>query len=455
MAEPLPAPGPGAPPQELAALLQAQRRRLVAHLAHALGLAHLGLAEDAVQAASLRALETWPRDGTPDNPAGWLFRVARHHAIDQLRRTRHDDVLPGEDELAGYAALTVQAPAGRLAGELDDEELALLFAACHPRLPATTQVALALRAIGGLGLATIADGLFCTEAALAQRLARARTQLAGASLALPAGAELAPRRDAVLTTLLLVFHAGQQASGRQGAHEPSAASAHDPLDMCWEAIRLARAVAAHPATQHADADAAVALLLLHGARLTGRLDDAGDIIPLPGQPRDRWDQGLVRLGFEHLGRAQRAERLSRWHLMAGIAAEHAGAPRYEATDWAAIVAYYGQLLQLDASAAPRLGHAIALAEGGSAAQALGLLQTLQRDVPAALRAHTWAAIARAYERLGQTARALEALDQAIGCVQHPADGRMLLRRRDQLARAGDATGSPDETARRPADRPAP
>lgn len=451
-----PAPvGPGVPPQELAALLRAQRRRLVAHLAHALGLAHLGLAEDAVQAASLRALETWPRDGTPDNPAGWLFRVARHHAIDQLRRTRHDDVLPGEDDLAGYAALTVQPPAGRLAGELDDEELALLFAACHPRLPETTQVALALRALGGLGLATIADGLFCTEAALAQRLARARTQLAGASLALPAGAELAPRREAVLTTLLLVFHAGQQASGRQGRHEQADASRNDPLDMCWEAIRLARAVAAHPATQHPDADATAALLLLHGARLTGRLDDAGDIIPLPGQPRDRWDHGLVRLGFGHLERAQRAERLSRWHLMAGIAAEHATAPRYDATDWAAIVAYYGQLVRLDASAAPRLGHAIALAEAGSAAQALDLLQALQADVPAALRAHTWAAIARARERLGHTALALQALDQAIGCVQHPADGRMLQRRRDQLARAGGSAGSPHETAPATPGRPVP
>lgn len=420
------------PPPDLGALLKAQRRRLVAHLAHGLGLAHLGLAEDAVQVASLRALEVWPVEGRPANPAGWLYRVARHHAVDQLRRGGRDDALPDDDGIA-LPALTVTAPEGRLTGELDDEELALLFAACHPRLPAPTQVALALRALGGLGLATIADGLFCTEAALAQRLARARHALADESLALPGGAELAPRRESVLTALLLMFHAGQQASGRQGALEPEQASPHEPLSMCWESIRLARAVAAHPATADPDADALAALLLLHGARLTGRLDAAGDIIPLPGQPRDRWDQGLVRLGFGHLQRAQRATHLSRWHLMAGIAAEHAAAPTYEQTDWATIAAYYEKLVALDPSAAPRLGHAVALAEGGTAAEALRRLETLQPEAPAALQAHTWAARARAHERLGDTAQAVQCLDRAIACVRHAADGRMLQRRRDSLA----------------------
>ncbi len=423
---------------ELGTLLKAQRRRLVAHLAHGLGLAHLGLAEDAVQAASLRALEVWPVEGRPANPAGWLFRTARHHAIDQLRRAGRDDELPADDS-GTPAALTVQAPTGRLAGELDDEELALLFAACHPRLPAATQVALALRALGGLGLATIADGLFCSDAALAQRLARARSSLAGESLALPAGRDLAPRRESVLTALLLMFHAGQQASGRQGAHEADSASPHEPLAMCWEAIRLARAVAAHRATADPDADALAALLLLHGARLTGRLDAAGDIIPLAGQPRDRWDQGLVRLGFDHLQRAQQATQLSRWHLMAGIAAEHAAAPTYEQTDWATIAGYYEQLVALDPSAAPRLGHAIALAEGGTPAEALRRLLALQPEAPAALQAHTWAALARAHERLGQVDATMQALDRAIACVRHAADGRMLQRRRDLLG-AGPPLG---------------
>lgn len=414
---------------ELAALLRRQRRRLVAHLAHDLGLAHLALAEDAVQTASLRALHDWPRQGLPDNPAGWLYRVARNHALDQLRRAGREQALPDDDGSA-EPALHVDAPGARLAGELDDEELALLFAACHPRLPVATQVALGLRTLAGLDLADIAEGLFSTEAALAQRLARGRSLLAGEVLAVPAGAELTPRREAALTALLLMFHAGQRASGRQGT-QPGRGSSPDALQMCWEATRLSRALASHAAVAAPECDALAALLLLHGARLTGRLDEAGDIVPLPGQPRDRWDRGLIQLGLAHLQRAQRGDRLTRWHAMAGIAAEHAVAPDYEATDWAAIVAWYERLLTLDPSPAPRLGHAIALAEGGSPTQALLRLEALLPQVPPALRAHTLAARARAHLRLGDTAAALSWLDQAIAATRHAADARLLQRQRDR------------------------
>lgn len=440
------APGhPLAHAQALTELLRQQRRRLVAHLAHDLGLARLGLAEDAVQQACLRALDTWPAQGQPAQPAAWLYRVARHHAIDQLRRDNRLVDLPAEPDTPHHPALVVPAPGQRLAGELDDEELALLFAACHPRLPAITQVVLGLRALAGLDLDSLADSLFTTPAALAQRLARARSLLAHETLGLPAGADLPPRRDAVFSALGLMFHLGQQAAGRLGAagdaqdQAPSNASAAPagaarphPLHLCWEAIRLARALCAHPATACAEADALAAGLLLHGARLTGRLDDAGDIVLLPGQPRDRWDAGLLRLGLAHLQRAQRASTLSRWHLLAGIAAEHAAAPSYELTDWPAIVRFYQLLLQLDPSAAPRLGHAVALAEAGAPDQALPLLQALQPQAPPALQPHVLAALARAHERAGQPAQARHWLGLAMACARHAADARVLQRRLDAL-----------------------
>lgn len=432
MTEPAPRPAdPGA--GALTELLRRQRRRLVAHLARDLGLAHLALAEDAVQAASLRALERWPQDGRPDHPGAWLYRVARHHAIDQLRRDGRSLPLPGAEDddeaMPTPVALTVEPAPGRLGGELDDDELALLFAACQPRLPGSTQVALGLRALAGLELAALAEGLFTTPAALAQRLARARSLLQGEALSLPAGPELPPRRDAVFTALGLMFHAGQQAAARAGRRGDAA---QDPLQPCWEAIRLARALTAHPVTACAEADALAACLLLHGARLTGRLDEGGDIVLLPGQPRDRWDTGLIALGLQHLQRSQRAHLLSRWHLLAGIAAEHALAPSYEATDWSAIVHYYEQLLQIDPSAAPRLAHAIALAEGGAAADALARLQALEPGVPEALRPHACAAIARAHERLGRDDDARHWLDRAIACARHPADARVLQRRREAI-----------------------
>lgn len=399
----------------------AQRRRLVAHLARALGLPQLALAEDAVQVACLRALEHWPAEGTPANPAGWLYRVAWRFAVDQLRGGARLEALPDEDD----TRLAAPAAEGRFEGELDDDELALLFAACHPALPVASQVALALRAVAALDLKTLAEGLLTTESALAQRLARARALLAGVSLAPPAGAALAPRREAVLSALMLMFQAGWQASGRMGVHDAGRA---DGQPLAWEAIRLARALAAHPAAAHADADALAALLLLHGARLSGRLDDAGDIVPLAGQPRDRWDGGMLRMGLAHLQAAQRAERLSRWHLLAGIAAEHAVAPDWAMTDWPAIVGFYEQLLRLDPSAAPRLGHAVALAEGGAAAEARRRLQALLPHTPEPLRPHALAALARAHEREGAPGPARACLREAILLARHDADARLLARR---------------------------
>ena len=412
---------------ELQALLATQRRRVVAHLARSLGLSHLALAEDAVQSAALCALEVWPAQGVPANPAGWLYRVARHEAIDALRVAGRHDAWP-EDGDAAEAALPLHpSPSGRFAGELDDEELALLFTACHPRVPPASQVALALRVLTGLDHATIAAGLLCSEAALTQRLARARGILSIEQLCLPAGHELPPRREAVLTVLALAFHAGARARARA---QP--VQGHDATQLCWEAIRLARALASHATAAHADADALAALLLLHGARLTGALSEAGDIVLLPGQPRDRWDAGMVRMGLVHLQRAQRAEKLSRWHLQAGIAAEHATAADYASTDWPAIVQYYDTLVALDGSAAPRLGQAIALAEAGAPQRALALLQALQPELPAALLAHLLAAQARAHERLGDVSQAKCLLLQAVAAAPHAADARALARRADAL-----------------------
>ncbi len=407
---------------ELQAVLAQQRRRVVAHLARSLGLPQLALAEDAVQTASLRALELWPAQGVPANPAGWLYRVARHEAIDALRVAGRHEAWPDDDEAAAVRLPALPPPEGRFAGELDDDELALLFIACHPALPVASQVALALRALAGLDLATLAAVLLSTEAALAQRLARAREQVARDTLRLPAGHELAPRREAVLTVLSLAFHAGARTRSREPALRDEATA------LCWEAVRLARALAAHPVAAHPDADALAALLLLHGARLSGQLDEAGEIVLLPGQPRDRWDAGMVRMGLAHLQAAMRAPVLSRWHLLAGIAAEHACAPDHASTDWPAIVRYYDTLLALDGSAAPRLGQAIALAEAGEPQQALALLRALQPGLPVALKAHGLAAMARAHERLGETATACALLALAADAAPHAADARALRRR---------------------------
>jgi RNA polymerase sigma-70 factor (ECF subfamily) len=409
-----------APPEHgaLAALLARQRPRVVAHLARSLGLAHLALAEDALQTAALRALERWPQQGVPANPAGWLYRVARNEAVDSLRVAGRHEPWPDDDEPAAALLPAATTPPGRFAGELDDDELALLFAACHPALPQAAQVSLALHMFTGLDQATLAAALLCTPAALAQRLMRAREALAGQALRLPAGHELPPRREAVLTVLSLAFHAGSRARARGD---------HEALPLCWEAIRLARALAAHAVAGHADADALAAMLLLHGARLNGAVDEAGHIVLLAGQPRERWDAGMVRLGMKHLRASQRATALSRWHLLAGIAAEHAMAPEHAGTDWPAIVSFYETLIRMDRSPAPLLSHAIALAEAGAPREALERLQAMLPAVPAPLRPHALAALARANERLGDLEAARRWLAEAVAAA-HPAEARALARR---------------------------
>jgi RNA polymerase sigma-70 factor, ECF subfamily len=403
----------------LQALLRSERGRLVARLARSLGLGHLAAAEDAVQIACMRALDAWPRLGPPANPAGWLYRVAKNAAIDALRHDAPNEPIDDDDPLP---TLTAPATTERFAGELDDDELALLFTACHPSLPLASQVAVALRALRGFELTVIADGLLTSESALAQRLARARIQLAHVPLTVPAGQELAPRREAVLHALLLMFNAGWQAEAEQAR------------ELCWDAIRLARAVAAHKAVAHPDADALAALLLLHGARLTGRRDAAGELVPLPGQPRERWDQGMVKLGIAHLARARRAVALSRWHLQAGIAAEHTLAADYASTNWPRILGYYQALVHIDGSPAPRLSHAIALAEAGEPLLAATHLQDLLLSVPEALKPHAHAALSHALARLRRWDAAREQLETAIGLARNDADRRLLQRRMEELLR---------------------
>jgi RNA polymerase sigma-70 factor (ECF subfamily) len=425
----------GAAHAELRLTLAKHRARVVAHLARSLGLPHLGLVEDAVQTASLRAWQTWGEQGVPQNPAGWLYQVARHEAIDALRVAGRHDSWPveGQESESDFGLPAQAAPVGRFAGELDDEELALLFTACHPVVPVASQVALALRVMAGLDHATLAAGLFCSEAALTQRLARAREVLASQRLQVPAGHELPPRREAVLTVLSLAFHAGARARARQ--------LEGDVASLCWEAIRLARSLAVHPVAGHPNAHALAAMLLLHGARLSGQHDASGHIVLLPGQPRDRWDAGMVRMGLVHLQSASQAPTLSRWHLLAGIAAEHATAADYADTDWPAIVNYYELLLQLDPTAAPRLAHAIAVAEAGEPQRALTLLQALAAAVPAALAPHLLAAQARAQERLGDHDAAADLLLQAQAMAPHAAEARALgLKAAEMLGRTDELGG---------------
>ncbi len=428
--------------------LRAVWGRLVGVLARGARLADPSLAEDAVQHAMLQAVRTWPLVGMPETPVAWLTTVARNHLLDALRVRRHDvawdapaesvagtpvaaAVVGAETGAAAVAldeldAVESPPPTPALTGELTDDELALMFACCDPELPLASQVALALKVVCGFSLAEIVAGLLTDEAALAQRLARARRTLAarGRAIELPAGPELARRRDAVLHTLHLLFNEGYAASHGEQAQR---------ADLCREAIRLARAVAAHPATAHADCDALAALLLLLGARLGTRVDEAGDWLLLEEQDRAAWDGRLIAAGLAHLERAQRAEQLSAWHLRAGIASEHVVAPSFAQTRWGEIAALYAALLEIEPSPGARLAWLVARGEHEGGAAVLPLVEALLPQLPPTALAYGHAAHARCLLACGQRQVALQAFDEALAAATHPAARRLLQRQRARAA----------------------
>ncbi len=328
---------------------------MVARLTRTLGSRHLGLAEDAVQDALITALQQWPFRGVPDQPEAWLYLVARNRAFDRLRHSRmaveKEPVLAREQPVmrapAADALLRDELP------PVDDDQLGLLFLTCHPDLPADARIALALKLAGGFSVGEIARAFLAQESTIAQRLVRAKRTLRERDVdyGMPAAAELAPRLDSVLESLYLIFNEGY------------AATSGDALirdDVAGEAIRLASLVAAHPATDSPKAWALLALMLLHAARFPARVDSDGTLFLLREQDRGKWDREAIAAGMRALDRAAAGERVSAFHLEAGIAACHAVAPSWEATDWHQIVELYAELLALTASPVVAMNRAIAI-----------------------------------------------------------------------------------------------
>lgn len=331
-------------------LFRHQSGRMVAYLTRLLGPAHLDLAEEAVQEALLKALQAWAYGGVPDQPEAWLFRVARNAALDAVRRRQTF----GERTGAMVAELERSAPRGEMApsDELRDDELRMIFLCCHPVLGEETRAALALKTVSGFSVREIARAFLAEEAAVAQRLVRAKRQIRelGLRFELPARAELAARLDTALEVLYLMFNEGY------AAHE-----GEDLVrtDLCGEALRLARLLA-ESAFAAPRVHALAALMALQAARLPARTDAAGELVLLEEQERARWDARLIALGFWHFDRAIAGEEISRYHVEAAIAATHARARRAEETDWPAILALYDQLMALHPSPVIALNRAVAV-----------------------------------------------------------------------------------------------
>ncbi len=344
---------------------------MVARLTRLLGPAHLDLAEETVQEAMLRALRAWPYDGVPENPAAWLFRVAHNVAIDAVRRNR---ILGGKTEeiVAELARSAIVAPSHQdLEEQLRDDELRMIFMCCHPEISRESSVALSLKTAGGFSVREIARAFLSDDAAVAQRLVRAKRQIRDRSLSLrmPAGSELKQRLDSVLDVLYFMFNEGYAAHGGEDLIRQ---------DLCFEALRLGRLVASSSIAEPR-VHALVALMALQAARLPARVDESGDLILLEHQDRARWNPRLIALGFHHFDRSMSGDCVSEYHVQAAIAATHARAPSREAIDWPVILHLYDQLLSINASPVVALNRAVAVAKVHGPAVALASVESLTHD----------------------------------------------------------------------------
>jgi RNA polymerase sigma-70 factor, ECF subfamily len=325
-------------------LFRREAGRMVAGLTRIFGPAHLDLAEDVVQEALLQALRTWPFRGVPDNPTGWLVQVAKNRALDALRRNA--SLASKEEDIRGWAA----ALTGPEPGTEMDDQLRLIFICCQSAVPPEARVALTLKTVGGFGVPEIARAFLAKEATVAQRLVRAkhRLQQTKPPFEVPPPRELPAALDSVLEVLYGMFNEGY--STHRGEELVR-------RDICYEAIRLARLVAGHPALDTPKAHALAALLHLQGARLASRVDSEGNLLLLSEQNRSTWDRGMIAAGFRHLDRSARGDDLSVYHLEAGIAAAH----NADETDWPEILRLYDLLLDAKPSPVVALNRAVALA----------------------------------------------------------------------------------------------
>ena len=340
--------------QLLEHLFRHESGKMVATLTRIFGIEHWNLAEDVVQEALSRALQTWPYRGVPENPSAWIMRASRNLALDVIRRQK--TFRAKEGEIARLMEREGSAPDAAIfsENEIADDRLRMMFVCCHAVIPAEAQVALALKTLCGFSVTEISRAFLTTEAAIAKRLTRAKQKIQEARIPfeIPAGEELARRLDTVLQSVYLLFNEGYKAStGDKLVRE----------DLCREAIRLGELLAQHPAADQPQTHALLALMLLNAARLAARQDDDGNLVRLEEQDRTRWDQPMIERGMSHLRESASGEAMSEYHLQAGIAACHATAKDYSLTDWGRILSLYDRLMEFDDSPVVALNRAVAIA----------------------------------------------------------------------------------------------
>jgi RNA polymerase sigma factor (sigma-70 family) len=327
------APPSGEVSQVVERLFRHESGKMVATLTRIFGVEHLTLAEDVVQEALARALQTWPFYGVPQNPSAWIMRASRNLALDLVRREKvfrdKEDAIIHQMKGGGPGT---DAPVFA-AEEIEDDRLRMMFICCHPLVPAEARVALTLKTLCGFSVAEISRAFLTTESATAKQLTRAKQKIREERIPfeIPAGKDLTRRLESVLQSLYLLFNEGYKASsGDRLVRE----------DICHEAIYMTHLLAEHPA----------------------RVDGEGNLLLLQDQDRAQWDRQMITRGMLHFAQSATGDEITEYHVQAGIAACHCAARDYALTDWGQILSYYDRLVRFDDSPVVALNRAVAVAK---------------------------------------------------------------------------------------------
>jgi RNA polymerase sigma-70 factor (ECF subfamily) len=380
----------------------------------------LDTAQEAFQDACLRALKNWPKNGPPRDPAAWLIMVGRNAALDGVRKRSRQQELPDEERLSDLD--DVETPmAERLDGaDYRDDVLRLLFICCHPDLPATQQIALALRIVSGLTVKQIARAFLVSEAAMEQRITRAKRVIAAADVAFetPGAVERSERLGAVAAMVYLVFNEGYSAGDNSARSQ-----------LCEEAIRLGRLLLRLFQTEP-EIMGLTALMLLQHARTPARFDPDGEVILLEEQDRSLWSGKLIAEGLALMDKAMRHARPGPYQAQAAIAALHARAARAEDTDWAQIDLLYGALERMQPSPVVTLNRAVAVMKVKGPEAALAMIEPLADRLSGYF--HFFGVKGALLLQLGRDAEARAAFDQAIALANTTAEATHIRKHLDRL-----------------------
>lgn len=349
-------------------LFRHESGKMIAVLSRLLGLQNLETAQDIVQDTLVQAMSSWSYNTVPDNPAGWLHRVAKNKAIDYIRREKRFRHLTPEyaSRLESEWTLSNTVQQLFLEHEIPDSQLRMMFACCHPAIAPESQVALTLKTLCGLSVHEIARAFLTGDDTISKRIYRAKEKIQSEKIELeaPAGKALPERLDAVLRSLYLLFNEGYNSS-------------HPDLlireDLCQEAMRLCLLLTEHPLTSFPRVKALLALMCFQASRLSSRLDDKGNIIVLKYQDRSKWFLPLIQKGFDYLDASAEPFEVSPFQLEAAIASLHAAAPSFEQTNWKKIYDLYEMLYQLQPNPIVAMNKAIASAYAISPQAALASL----------------------------------------------------------------------------------